>query len=182
MSDLNMVALVGRLGEIAVSNHNGTQIANVSIATREHRKVNNEFVETTHWFDIAAFGMMADKLISHGKGALVSVKGQLKQEKWEKDGQKRSKVSILVESAQLLAKPQAQSAQQQGDYQQAQQPQGGYQQPQQAQQQGGYQQAQQPQGAYQPPQQGGYQAQQPQGNQPQAAPSGHDFSNEDIPF
>ena len=44
------------------------------------------------------FGKRADGLVAHlHKGSKVTVSGKLRQEKWEKDGHKRSTVSLKVD-------------------------------------------------------------------------------------
>lgn len=75
----------------------GTAVTTFSIAYNERRKVNEEWVDVPHFFDITAFGGQGEWLARNiGKGDPVTVSGQLEQQRWEKDGEKRSKVAIVA--------------------------------------------------------------------------------------
>jgi len=70
---------------------NGTKVCKFSIAVNEKYKDK----ENTHFFDCQVWGKQAENLAKYqGKGSKVLVDGSLKQETWETDGQKRSKVII----------------------------------------------------------------------------------------
>jgi len=60
------------------------------------RKKNNEWVQEVSFFDVTAFGKLADANARLSKGECILVTGELKQERWEKDGQKRSAVKIIA--------------------------------------------------------------------------------------
>lgn len=54
--------------------------------------------DQAHWIKCVVFGKRADGLVAHlHKGSKVAVTGKLRQEKWEKNGQKHSTVSLKVE-------------------------------------------------------------------------------------
>ena len=42
-----------------------------------------------------------------GKGAKVAIEGKLRWSQWEKDGQKRSKIEVIINEIELLSQPQA---------------------------------------------------------------------------
>ncbi len=100
--DTNSVILIGRLtrdAELRYAN-NGTAFSRLSLAVSGYKE--NE----TSFFDITLFGKTAENLNQYlTKGTQISVQGSLKQDTWEKDGQKNSKVSIIAQQIQLLGKP-----------------------------------------------------------------------------
>ncbi|MCR4734883.1 MAG: single-stranded DNA-binding protein [Treponema sp.] len=110
MTDLNHVVLIGRLtrdlgedersfGYVA----NGQARANVSIAVNRSKKSGDQWVEETNYFDITIWGKTAENLKPYlTKGKMIAVDGYLKQDRWEKDGQKFSKVGIVANNVQLL--------------------------------------------------------------------------------
>lgn len=110
MTDLNHVVLIGRLtrdlgedersfGYVA----NGQARANVSIAVNRSRKNGEQWVDEVNYFDITIWGKTAENLKPYLlKGKQICVEGYLKQDRWEKDGAKMSKVSIVASNVQLL--------------------------------------------------------------------------------
>lgn len=104
-SDLNAVTIVGRLtrdAELKTTN-SGVAICNFSIANGRSRKKGDEWVEETSFFDATMIGRRAEALHKYlVKGKQIAICGALQQDRWEKDGQKRSKVQIFVDDIQLL--------------------------------------------------------------------------------
>lgn len=80
------------------------QVCDFSIAVNERYKTKGgEQKEDVSFIDITVWGYAAsncDKYLS--KGSSVLVEGKLKQESWEKDGEKRSKLKIVASSVQFL--------------------------------------------------------------------------------
>ena len=70
----------------------GTMVAKFSIASNDIYKEQ----KTTSFIDCDAFGKMAEIVGGFVKGDRVYVIGKLKQQSWEKDGEKHSKMSIMV--------------------------------------------------------------------------------------
>lgn len=110
MTDLNHVVLIGRLtrdlgtdersfGYVA----NGQARANVSIAVNRSRKNGEQWIDEANYFDVTIWGKTAENLKPYlTKGKMIAVDGYLKQDRWEKDGQKMSRVSIVANNVQLL--------------------------------------------------------------------------------
>lgn len=93
---MNTVALIGRLGGDPQLRYtpNGTAVANASLAVP--RRGNRE---ETDWFDLTFWGKTAELAANNlAKGRQVGITGRLQQERWEKDGEKRSKVVVVVDS------------------------------------------------------------------------------------
>lgn len=108
MTDLNDLAIIGRLtrdiGETDFSYiSTGTAKLTFSIAVNRSVKHGDDWVDEASFFDVTYWGKPAEGIKQYlGKGKQVAVKGFLKQDRWEKDGQKHSKISIVAESVQLL--------------------------------------------------------------------------------
>ena len=110
MTDLNHVVLIGRLTQDLGSDErsfgyvgNGQARANVSIAVNRSKKNGDQWVEEVNYFNITIWGKTAENLKPYlTKGKQICVEGHLKQDRWEKDGQKQSRVTIVAEQVQLL--------------------------------------------------------------------------------
>lgn len=110
MTDTNHVVLIGRLTRDLGADErsfaytaNGTARANISIAVNRSVKRGDEWADEVSYFDITIWGKTAENLKPYLlKGKQVAVDGWLKQDRWEKDGQKFSKVGIVANTVQLL--------------------------------------------------------------------------------
>lgn len=105
MNDMNVVAINGRLvreAELRFST-SGTVILRFSIAVNRSVKKGDKWEDEASFFDCTMFGKMAEGVSKYlEKGKQVSIIGELVQNRWEKDGQSRSKVEIIVNKLQLL--------------------------------------------------------------------------------
>ena len=110
MKDINSFFLVGRLTRDVGSDErsfgyvsNGQARANVSIAVNSTKKNGDSYIDEVNYFDITVWGKMAESLKPYlVKGKQIAVEGHLKQDRWEKDGQKFSKVALVADNIQLL--------------------------------------------------------------------------------
>ena len=105
MTDLNHVALIGRLTRDAELKYTASNLAvcKFSIANNQRRKKDNAWTDEAHFFDVTLWGKTAESLHKYlVKGKQVAVDGQLRQSRWEKDGQTRSRVEINATNIQLL--------------------------------------------------------------------------------
>lgn len=113
--DMNMVALVGRLTrdpEIKYTSA-GAAVLNMSLAVNRRKKSGDSWTDEVSYFDVQLWGKLAESLVNYlTKGKQVAIQGELRQSRWEQDGQKRSKVSIIAQTLQMLADPQGNNAQQ----------------------------------------------------------------------
>lgn len=105
--DLNNVNLIGRMvrEEEIRATSTGKKVLTFTLAVNNANDTAN-FIECVAWENTAEF---ISKYAN--KGARIAVTGVLNQESWEKDGQKRSKLNVVVRDVQLLenkpiAKPQ----------------------------------------------------------------------------
>ena len=102
---INHVVLVGNLtrnAELKYTN-GGMAISTFSIAVNQRRKKDEQWVDEAHFFDVEYFGKAAEAVNQYlVKGKQVGVEGSLRQDRWEKDGQARSKVKITASNLMLL--------------------------------------------------------------------------------
>ena len=110
MTDLNNVTVIGRVTQEIGENDfgylsTGTAKLSLHIANNESRKKGEEWVDEPSYFDVTVWGKFAENLKAKiRKGLLVAVSGRLKQDRWEKDGQKKSRIYINADSVQILEK------------------------------------------------------------------------------
>ncbi|MDR1179476.1 MAG: single-stranded DNA-binding protein [Spirochaetales bacterium] len=105
MADINHVVLVGRLTRDAnlKFTSSGLAICEFSIAINRRVKQGDNWVEEAHFFDITLFGKVAEAISKYMlKGNQIAVEGELRLDRWEQDGQKRSKIKIIANNVQLL--------------------------------------------------------------------------------
>lgn len=98
MKDINVVLLVGRITRDSETRQasNGNAVAKFSIAI-------NGYKDSVSFVDCVMFGKMAESVSQYlKKGKQVCVEGEIKQNRWERDGAKHSKLEIVVNQIQLL--------------------------------------------------------------------------------
>ena len=103
--DINHVVIVGRLtrdAELRYTN-SGSAVANISLAINTRRRRDDQWVDEAHFFDAVVWGKTAESLSPYlTKGKQIGLEGELRQNRWEQDGQRRSKVEIFTRNIQLL--------------------------------------------------------------------------------
>lgn len=97
----NKVTLMGNLTrdpELRTT-PNGQSVAGFSLAVnRTWRNANGEQQEAVDYIDCNAWGKAGEIITQYmQKGRAILVSGRLQQRSWEQDGQKRSKVEVVVE-------------------------------------------------------------------------------------
>ena len=107
MASFNRVILIGNLVrdiEIRHTTNAKLAVCQNAIAVNDRRKnAAGEWVDETSFVDLTFFGRTAELVGQYlTKGSPVFVEGKLKQDTWEKDGQKRSKLYVIVERMQFL--------------------------------------------------------------------------------
>jgi len=103
--DINCTILVGRLTKDMELRYtkSGTALGNISLATNRRVKQGNDWKDEASFFDAVLWGKQAEALSKYlTKGTSVCLKGELVQDRWEQDGQKRSRVKINVQSIQVF--------------------------------------------------------------------------------
>ena len=102
MTGYNKVILMGHLTrdpETKTLPNSDTTVCNFALAVnRTWKDVDGNAREEVLFMDCAAFGRTADAIGAYlTKGRAIHVEGRLKLERWEQDGQNRSKVRVIVE-------------------------------------------------------------------------------------
>ena len=101
----NKVFLTGNLTRDIELRHipSGTAVTDISLAVNKKTKVNEQWVEEVSFFDVTIWGRTAEVAAEYlSKGSKVLIEGELKQERWEQDGQKRSKVKVICDRMEML--------------------------------------------------------------------------------
>ena len=82
----------------------GKVIVEFSIGVnRRFKKADGETGEEVSFIPCKAFGRTGEIAVQYlEKGDLVAIQGRLRQESWEKDGQRRSKIVVVVEKLDLM--------------------------------------------------------------------------------
>lgn len=104
-ADLNHVVLIGRLTRDAELKYTpgGMAVCKFSLAVNRRKKQGDQWVEEANFFDITLWGRAGETLNQYLlKGKQVAVDGELRQDRWEQDGQPRSKIEISANNVQLL--------------------------------------------------------------------------------
>ena len=103
--DLNTVALIGRLTREAELKYtpSGVAIGTFSVAVNRSVKKNGNWTDEASFFECTVFGKSAENLKQYlVKGQQVAIQGELKQDRWESDGQTRSKITVVADNIQLI--------------------------------------------------------------------------------
>jgi len=105
MADINHVVLVGRLTRDAELKYTagGQAVCKFSVAINRRKKNGEQWEDEPNYFDVVLWGRQGESLNQYlVKGKSVGVEGELRQDRWQQDGQNRSKVEIVANNIQLL--------------------------------------------------------------------------------
>lgn len=94
------------LQEVKSGDERSTYVARFTLAVNEYRKVNDEKITYTSFFDCEVWDTGAKALSDIAqKGDLIAITGRPRQNKWEtQDGDKRSRVIFRVEEFDVVRK------------------------------------------------------------------------------
>ena len=104
-NDLNNITLVARLVRDMETKFTsgGMAIGTFSVAVGKRVKKGESWEDYTSFFDCKCFGKTAENLAQYMvKGKQVAITGELNQDRWQKDGETKSRVLINCNSVQLL--------------------------------------------------------------------------------
>lgn len=115
--NLNKVMVTGRLTRDPETKYlpSGTAVTTLSVAVnRRFQDKSGEWRDETMFIDAETWNKLAERCAEGmRKGQEVYVEGRLKQETWERDGQKRSAIKIMADVAKAYGrdagKPEAES-------------------------------------------------------------------------
>lgn len=107
---LNKILLLGNLGSDPEVRFlpSGKQTAQFSLATNRKYKLEGQIREETEWFQVVAFGRLAEIASEYlKKGKQVFVEGRMRTRTWlDNDQKKHYRTEVIVEGLRLIgAKP-----------------------------------------------------------------------------
>lgn len=91
------------------STASGMQVLSFGVAVNDRRKNNQtgEWEDYPNFVDCTMFGNRAESVSRYlRKGSKVSIEGKLHYSSWEKEGQKRSKLEIMVDEVEFMSQQQ----------------------------------------------------------------------------
>ncbi len=105
MASYNRVVLVGNLTRDPELRYipSGTAVSDIGLAVNDRIKRGDQWVDETTFVDITLWGRTAEIANEYlSKGSPVLIEGRLKLDRWEKDGQKHSKLKVVGDKLQML--------------------------------------------------------------------------------
>ena len=88
------------------STQSGMDVLSFSVAVNDRRRnpQTNEWEDYPNFVDCTMFGNRARSLSQYlSKGTKVSIEGKLRWEQWERDGQKRSTLKVIVDELEFMS-------------------------------------------------------------------------------
>ena len=115
-NDLNRVVLVGRMVRDPELRYTpaGAAVCSFSLANGKSYTQGSEKKEQTSYFDIVAWSKLGELIAEYcKKGTQIAVEGRLQQRTWnDSEGNRKSKIEVVADNIQFLAKPKDQAAEQ----------------------------------------------------------------------
>ncbi|AEB07876.1 single-strand binding protein [Coriobacterium glomerans PW2] len=87
----------------------GTQVLSFGVAVNDRRRnpQSGEWEDYPNFVDCTMFGARAEAISRYlSKGAKVAIEGKLRYSSWERDGQRRSKLEVIVDEIEFLSRTQ----------------------------------------------------------------------------
>src|SRR6476659_11474676 len=105
MASYNRVILVGNLTRDPELRYipSGTAVSEIGLAVNDRVKKGEQWVDEVTFVDVTLWARTAEIANEYlSKGSSVLIEGRLKLDRWEKDGQKHSKLRVVGERMQML--------------------------------------------------------------------------------
>jgi single-strand DNA-binding protein len=105
MASFNRVILVGNLTRDPELRYipSGTPVTEIGLAVNDRVKRGDQWVDETTFVDVTLWARTAEVASEYlSKGSPVLIEGRLKLDRWEKEGQKFSKLRVVGEKMQML--------------------------------------------------------------------------------
>src|SRR6266850_2949465 len=105
MASYNRVILLGNLTRDPELRYipSGTAVSDIGLAVNDRVKRGDQWVDEVTFVDITLWGRTAEIANEYlSKGSPVLIEGRLKLDRWEKDGQKHSKLKVTADKLQML--------------------------------------------------------------------------------
>lgn len=88
------------------STASGLPVLGFGVAVNDRRKnqQTGEWEDYPNFIDCTMFGARAESLSRYlGKGTKVAIEGKLRWSQWEREGQKRSKIEVIVDELEFMS-------------------------------------------------------------------------------
>ena len=88
------------------STASGLPVLGFGVAVNDRRKnqQTGEWEDYANFIDCTMFGARAESLSRYlGKGTKVAIEGKLRWSQWEREGQKRSKIEVIVDELEFMS-------------------------------------------------------------------------------
>lgn len=85
----------------------GTAVLQMGVAVNDRRRnpQTGEWEDVANFVDCAMFGTRAEKIAGYlAKGSKVAIEGRLRYRSWEQDGQRRSKLEVVVDEIEFMSR------------------------------------------------------------------------------
>ena len=110
---INRVTISGNLTRDAELRQtaSGMAVLGFSVAVNDRRKnqQTEQWEDYPNFIDCSMFGARAQSVSRFlSKGSKVAIEGKLRWSQWERDGQKRSKVEVIVDEIEFMSRQQGQ--------------------------------------------------------------------------
>ena len=105
---INRVVISGNLTRDSElrSTSSGMSVLGFGVAVNDRRRnqQTGEWEDYPNYIDCTMFGARADSLHRYlVKGTKVAIEGKLRWSQWERDGQKRSKIEVIVDDLEFMS-------------------------------------------------------------------------------
>lgn len=105
---INRVTISGNLTRDAElrQTQGGTSVLSIPVAVNDRRRnpQSGEWEDHANFVDCVLFGRRADALAPKlRKGTKVAIEGKLRYSSWERDGQRRSKLEVMVDEVEPMS-------------------------------------------------------------------------------
>ena len=106
---INRVTITGNLTRDPDlrSTQSGTPVLSLGVAVNDRRKnqQTGEWEDHPNFIDCTIWGSRAEKIAGYlSKGSKVAIEGKLRWSQWEHEGQKRSKIEIIVDDIEFMSR------------------------------------------------------------------------------
>lgn len=85
----------------------GTQVLSFGVAVNDRRRnpQTGEWEDYPNFVDCTMFGTRAEAVSRYlSKGSKVAIEGKLRYSSWEKDGERRSKIGVIVDEIEFMSR------------------------------------------------------------------------------
>lgn len=108
---INHVAISGNLARAAElkRTQNGSSVLTFDVAVNDRVKnpQTGEWEDRANWVTCNLWGTRAERVAQYlAKGTKVAIEGRLRYRAWEQDGQRRSKLEVVVDEIEFMSRQQ----------------------------------------------------------------------------